>query len=199
MRIFIKIRAIFVGLMLLWSVLYLPLYMQNDVMFAPLSACQIPLLPIFWGVSVWYVVYALFFLFAIVCILLSFRSKFSGKKWLYVAPFLLTLLDCVGQYICYSAAAFEKYEEGRLEAYYYYNGITPVAPGFYLAGIALDVLLFAVLIVPVFKCKKQRFEVPERSSGITVDNWSEIFDAEALPQDFASKVGEEHNQECEKK
>ncbi len=201
MRKFLKIRALCLVLLLLWSILYLPVYFASGGIFAPLSACQIPLLPIF-GVDFGYVLYALFVLCTAVLILLSLSERFSKKVWVYIPPVLLLILDVFGQILCYQALSFELNDEHRLEAYYYFNNITPVPLWFFIASIALDVLFFALLLLPLFTGRNKRRteqEAPEEEGTITTDNWSEIFAEQAQTQDLGDKVGEEYNPECEKK
>lgn len=201
MRIFQRLRAALIVLLFLWTCLYLPLYFWRGAIPAPLSACQIPLLPIFFGVNAGYVVYAAFFLAALVSALLGAFRRFAGKLFAVLLPTLLVCLDVAGQIICYQAARFEQEEEGRLTAYYYFNDITPAPPAYFLVSALLDLLWLFLLLWPVIRPHLTRRKVPQSSDteqGIVTDNWAEIFSAEAQRPDGERAMHEEHKKPEEK-
>lgn len=199
MKVFFKLRAVLLVLLLVWAVCYLPVYTAKGALFAPFSACQIPLLPVFFGVDFGFVLYAVFVAISVVSVAFSLFSCFARKIWVLVLPILLSVVDIAGQIICYNAASYEQREEGRLEAYYYFNGITPAPPWFFIASLVLDVLFVALLILPaVLPVRKEKQAEAALGSGITTDNWSEIFSAEQA-QDLDGSVDEEHKTECDKK
>lgn len=208
MQRFFQIRKVLVALVLLWAALYLPVNLLSGSLsfFAPLSMCQIPFLPIFYGVNFGYVLYVLAVLFALVSCVLSLCERFCEKLWPLVAPFALLVVDLFGQISSFQALSFELYEEGRLEAYYYFNGVRPPEPWFFLVAIAADLLWFALLAAFPLAARIRKKKAPNADSteeddsvGIVTDNWSEIFSETKKAQDFAPSVDEAYKTECEKK
>ncbi len=198
MRKILIARAVLLSAFLIWAALYLPVYFRAGEIVAPLSACQIPLLPVFFGVNFGYVLYAAFVVSSIVFCVMSFFSRFSRRVWAILPASLICILDVFGQVIRYRAASFEQYEERRLEAYYYFNQITPSPPWYFLIALSLDLLFLIFLLLPVF-VKQEQVKEAAAPRGITTDVWSEIFENRDAPQDFGADMGEEYKPECEKK
>lgn len=200
-----KVRAFLLVLLVLWTVLYLPVYFWSGAIFAPLSACQIPLLPVFDGIGVFDVFYGACFVAALVFAILGIRPRFSKRCSFAVLPLLFALVDLLGEYFCYQAAVIEQTELQELEAYYYFNGITPTPPYFFLVSMALDVLWIALILWPILaphlKRKKPLDEAAQTKDAgfLATDNWEEILGSGGNTQDFEPSLGEEYKTECEKK
>ena len=200
-----KVRAILLIVLVFWTVLYLPVYFLSGAIFAPLSACQIPLLPVFDGIGVFDVFYGACFVAALVFALLGIRERFSKKLSFAVLPLLFAFVDLLGEYFCYQAAVIEQTELKELEAYYYFNGISPTPPYYFLVSMALDLLWIALILWPVLaprlKRKRSVEETAEvgESGFLVTDNWEEILGKEDEAQDLESSLGEEYKRMCEKK
>lgn len=148
MRTFLRLRQVLVCLLLALSLAYLPVSFAAVQLFAPLSACQIPLLPAFGGVSFGYVLYALLLLLSVVLMLCSLWEKRAFQVRFWLLPLAFLALDIVGQVFCYQSLSFADMTLEEMQAYYYFNGITPTPAWYFLVSIALDLLLAGLLVAP---------------------------------------------------
>lgn len=194
MRTFLRLRQVLVCLLLALSLAYLPVSFAAVQLFAPLSACQIPLLPAFGGVSFGYVLYALLLLGAVVLMLCSLGEKNSVKVRFWLLPLGFLVLDIVGQVFCYQSLSFADMTLDEMQAYYYFNGISPTPAWYFLVSIAMDVLLAVLLVTPSIAARIRQSKRAREQSDATPEGVLAVDSLDVLlAESERAALEEEHN------